>query len=146
MVEQSGTCTANQALLVLRCCGEVLVDIDRGNRTKLVERYANILKKNGVEFDINHYNAILRVHLENQKPVSAPDFVAEMEAAGITPNRVTFQHLVGLYCMEGNIMGATTILEHMKAQDMPISEAVFISLLKGHHHTGAHESSGHAYQ
>ena len=29
-------------------------------------------------------------------------------------------------------MGATTILEHMKAQDMPISEAIFISLLKGH--------------
>ena len=61
MVEQSGSCTANQALLVLRCCGEVLVDIDRGNRTKLVERYAGILRKNGVEFDISHYNAILRV-------------------------------------------------------------------------------------
>ena len=60
------------------------------------------------------------------------DFLAEMEAAGISPNRVTFQHLVGMYCMKGNIAEANTILEHMKSQDMAINEAVFISLLKGH--------------
>jgi len=132
MIEVSGVCTANQALLLLRCCGDVLVDLDRKTRNKMVERYIQILEKSGVTFDVSHYNAILRVHLENEKEVSAPEFLSEMEAAGITPNRVTFQHLVGLYCVEGNIMGATTILEHMKAQDMPISEAVFISLLKGH--------------
>eukprot|EP00090_Calanus_glacialis_P034548 TRINITY_DN5817_c0_g1_i1.p1 TRINITY_DN5817_c0_g1~~TRINITY_DN5817_c0_g1_i1.p1 ORF type:complete len:1542 (-),score=471.24 TRINITY_DN5817_c0_g1_i1:80-4384(-) len=132
MIELSGICTANQALLVLRCCGDVLVDIDRESRIKLAETYANVLKKNGVEFDVSHYNALLRVHLENQNPVAASDFLAEMEAAGIDPNRVTFQHLVGVYCTEGNIAGATTILEHMKAQDMAINEAVFISLLKGH--------------
>jgi len=132
MIDLSGVCTANQALLLLRCCGEVLVDLDRESRNKLVDRYIQILEKTGVTFDVSHYNAILRVHLENEKVVSAPEFLAQMENAGITPNRVTFQHLVGLYCVEGNIMGATTILEHMKAQDMPISEAVFISLLKGH--------------
>ena len=64
--------------------------------------------------------------------MAASDFLGEMEAAGITPNRVTFQHLVGMYCLEGNIAGATTILEHMKAQDMAINESVFVSLLKGH--------------
>jgi len=132
IIELSGVCTSNQALLLLRCCGNVLVDLDKGTRNKLVERYIQILEKTGVTFDVSHYNAILRVHLENEKEVSAPEFLAEMENAGITPNRVTFQHLVGLYCVDGNIMGATTILEHMKAQDMPISEAVFISLLKGH--------------
>eukprot|EP00092_Neocalanus_flemingeri_P006880 GFUD01007426.1.p1 GENE.GFUD01007426.1~~GFUD01007426.1.p1 ORF type:complete len:1519 (+),score=489.48 GFUD01007426.1:137-4558(+) len=132
MIERSGLCTTNQALLVLRCCGDVLVDIHRDNRTLLVDRYSNILKKNGVVFDVSHYNAVLRVHLENQNTLAASDFLAEMEGAGITPNRVTFQHLVGMYCMEGNIAGATTILEHMKAQDMAINEAVFISLLKGH--------------
>jgi len=132
MIERSGSCTANQALLVLRCCGEVLVDIDKENRTKLLERYLAIIKKSGVQLEISHYNAILRVHLENQKEVSAPEFVADMEAADIAPNRVTFQHLVGLYCMKGNITGATTILEHMKSQNMPINEAIFISLLKGH--------------
>ena len=64
--------------------------------------------------------------------MSAPEFLAEIEAAGIAPNRVTFQHLLALYCMEGNTVGATTILEHIKAQNMTISEAVFISLLKCH--------------
>ena len=61
MIELSGICTANQALLVLRCCGDVLVDIDRESRIKLAETYANVLKKNGVEFDVSHYNALLRV-------------------------------------------------------------------------------------
>ena len=61
MVEKNGVCTANQALLVLRCCGEVLVDLDMKERTKLVESYTEILKQNGVEFDVSHYNALLRV-------------------------------------------------------------------------------------
>ena len=63
MIEMSGLCTSNQALLVLRCCGEVLVDIDREDRSKLVEIYSDILTKNGVTFDVSHYNALLRVSL-----------------------------------------------------------------------------------
>ena len=39
---------------------------------------------------------------------------------------------VGLYCLGGNISGATTVLEHMKDQGMAINEAVFLSLLSGH--------------
>ena len=91
-----------------------------------------------------------QVHLENGSSVSASEFLGDMEAAGISPNRVTFQHLVGttltsfsplltspspqvgLYCQAGNIAGATTVLEHMKEQEMAINEAVFLSLLTGH--------------
>jgi len=132
LIELSGFCRAEQALLVLRCCGEVLVDMNRQDRAKLLGRYTAILRKNQAKFDVRHYNAILRVHLENQSNISVPDFLAEMGRAGISPNRVTFQHLVGLYCMEGNIMGATAILEHMKANSMPINAMIFINLLKGH--------------
>ena len=37
-----------------------------------------------------------------------------------------------MYCLEGNITGATTILEHMKEEEMAINENVFHSLLMGH--------------
>ena len=36
-----------------------------------------------------------QVHLENGNNLAASDFLGEMEQAGIQPNRVTFQHLVG---------------------------------------------------
>ena len=39
---------------------------------------------------------------------------------------------LGMYCLEGNITGATTILEHMKEEEMAINENVFHSLLMGH--------------
>ena len=81
---------------------------------------------------MSHYNAILKVHLENGNNVAASDFLQEMEEAQIVPNRVTFQHLIGLYCQGGNITGATTVLEHMKEEGMAINEAIFLSLLTGH--------------
>ena len=34
--------------------------------------------------------------------------------------------------MEGNISGATTVLEQMKEEDMAINESVFHALLMGH--------------
>ena len=83
---------------------------------------------------------MLKVHLDNGNNVAASDFLQEMEEAGIVPNRVTFQHLIGLYCQGGNITGATTILEHMKEEGMAINEAVFLSLLAGHCLKLDHES------
>ena len=59
-------------------------------------------------------------------------FLGEMESNGVSPNRVTYQHLIGLYCMEGNIAGATTVLEQMKQEDLAINESVFHLLLYGH--------------
>ena len=64
-IETSGVCTANHALLVLRCCGEVLVDVDRENRTKLVQRYKDTIKRSGIEFDVSHFNALLKVSAIN---------------------------------------------------------------------------------
>lgn len=131
-VERTGGCTANQALLILRCCGSFLVDLSREERCEFLERVEKVLKTAGVEYDVSHYNALLKVHMENESSVTASDFLSLMEGASVQPNRVTFQHLVGIYCQTGNIGGATTVLEHMKGQDMAINEAVFLSLLYGH--------------
>ncbi|XP_028975967.2 leucine-rich PPR motif-containing protein, mitochondrial isoform X2 [Esox lucius] len=55
-----------------------------------------------------------------------------MEAAGVQPNRVTYQRLIAAYCNAGDIEGASTILGFMKSKDLPITEAVFNSLVTGH--------------
>ena len=57
-------CSPSQAVLLLKCCGEVLVDEDRKVRTGLVEKCLSLLKKtNGLTLDISHYNTLLKVGL-----------------------------------------------------------------------------------
>ncbi len=45
--------------------------------------------------------------------------------------QMTYQLLVRAYCEQGNIEGATSILEYMKEKKLPIGENVFHSLIVG---------------
>lgn len=55
-------CTPNQALLIIKCCGNVLVDLDKKTRTKIAEKCFNMLKTlPDTPLDISHYNALLKV-------------------------------------------------------------------------------------
>ncbi|KAL3226298.1 hypothetical protein MRX96_025202 [Rhipicephalus microplus] len=56
-------------------------------------------------------------------------------------SRVTFQRLIHRYCQQGDIAGASKILEHMKSQDMAINERVFNSLVLGHCRAGDTENA-----
>lgn len=82
--------------------------------------------------DISHYNALLKVYLENEHPFVPTDVLAELEEKGFEPNRVTLQRLITRYCQMGDIEGATKILEHMREKEMPVNEHVFNSLILGH--------------
>ena len=44
--------------------------------------------------DISHYNALLRVYLENEHPFSPSEFLSYLRARGVEPNRVTYQRLI----------------------------------------------------
>ena len=130
-VERGNFCTSTQALLLLRCCGANVCDKSKTERSESLKKVVKLLKS-VVKFDVSHYNAILKVHLENENSIDVSAFLAEMEAEDVHPNRASYQHLVGLYCMNGDIDKATTVLEHMKAEDISINEFVFHSLLRGH--------------
>ena len=57
-------CSPNQALLVIKCCGEVLVDLDRKSRGQIAEKcFSLILSLKNTPLDITHYNALLKVRL-----------------------------------------------------------------------------------
>lgn len=82
--------------------------------------------------DISHYNALLRVYLENEHPFSPADFLAELQSKGVEPNRVTYQRLISRFCQQGDIDGATQILEFMREKQLPVNENVFNALIMGH--------------
>lgn len=43
----------------------------------------------GAVYDVSHYNALLKVYLQNEFSFSSTDFLAKMEAANVQPNRVS---------------------------------------------------------
>ncbi|XP_068014960.1 leucine-rich PPR motif-containing protein, mitochondrial isoform X2 [Melanerpes formicivorus] len=133
---RTGSPGSNQALLLLRSCGALLPEILAPERTELAHMIWEKMKELGAVYDTSHYNALLKVYLQNEHKFSPTEFLARMEEANVQPNRVTYQRLIAAYCNEGDIEGASTILGFMKNKDLPVTEAVFSSLVKGHARSG----------
>ncbi|XP_064172695.1 leucine-rich PPR motif-containing protein, mitochondrial [Anguilla rostrata] len=138
---RTGYPSGNQALLLLRSCGSLLAELPLSERTDIAHRIWDKLQELGVSYDVSHYNALLKVYLQNEFKFSPTDFLAKMEAANILPNRVTYQRLIAAFCQEGDIEGASKILGFMKSKDLPITEAVFNSLIAGHARAGDMQSA-----
>ncbi|XP_034093655.1 leucine-rich PPR motif-containing protein, mitochondrial-like [Gymnodraco acuticeps] len=138
---KKGYSSGNQALLLLRSCGSLLSEVPLEQRTELAHRVWEKLQKLGAVYDVSHYNALLKVYLQNEFKFTPTDFLAKIEAANVQPNRVTYQRLIAAYCQNGDIEGASTILGFMKSKDLPITESVFNSLVTGHAQAGDIESA-----
>uniref|UniRef100_A0A3Q3GHE3 Leucine rich pentatricopeptide repeat containing n=1 Tax=Labrus bergylta TaxID=56723 RepID=A0A3Q3GHE3_9LABR len=138
---RTGYPSGNQALLLLRSCGALLPEMPLQERSELAHHIWEKLQELGAQYDVSHYNALLKVYLQNEFNFSPTDFLAKMEASNIQPNRVTYQRLIAAYCQNGNIEGASTILGFMKSKDLPITDAVFNSLVTGHARAGDIESA-----
>ncbi|CAH0561344.1 unnamed protein product [Brassicogethes aeneus] len=140
-IRNARTATSSQSLLVIRCCGNLVPEELPEVRTKLVQEIWNTLHKLNVPMDVSHYNALLRVYLENEFEFSPTDFLNNLESKGIEPNRVTYQRLIARYCQVGNIDGATKILEYMREKQLPVNENVFNALIVGHSQADDMESA-----
>ncbi|KAI1287623.1 Leucine-rich PPR motif-containing protein, mitochondrial [Halotydeus destructor] len=133
--------TSTQALLLIRCCGDLLSEETPDNRTKLVQNAMKVFQSAGVNLDISHYNALLKVYLENENKFNPLEILKEIESNGVVSNRVTYQRLIHHYCQNGDIEGATKLLEYMKAKEIPLNEAVFNSLILGYGKAGDIDSA-----
>ncbi|NXP13372.1 LPPRC protein, partial [Thinocorus orbignyianus] len=138
---KAGCPGSNQTLLLLRSCGALLPEVLSPERTELAHMIWDKMKELGAVYDTSHYNALLKVYLQNEHKFSPTEFLARMEEANVQPNRVTYQRLIGAYCNEGDIEGASKILGFMKSKDLPVTEAVFSSLVKGHARSGDMKSA-----
>lgn len=139
--EAGGRLSGPQGLLLVRMCGAFLCEEAPSVRSELAREVWARLGALGCPLDASHYNALLQAYLDNEFPFDPSAFLADMEAARVEPNRVTFQRLIHRYCQQGDIAGASKILEHMKSQDLAINERVFNSLILGHFRAGDPESA-----
>jgi len=127
---------ASQALLAIRLCGAVLAEEVPESRSKLVSSIWNLLAEKNVTVNINHYNALLRVHLENKHDFNPEDVLLDMKSRGLEPSRETYQCFISRYCQEGNIDGASSTLQTMKQKGFGVNENIFNSLIMGHSEAG----------
>ena len=83
-----------------------------------------------------HYNALLRVHLENGHKFRPEQVLEDMRKHGAAPNKETYQCLISRHFQEGDIDGASKVLQMMKNQGIKINENMFNSLILGHREAG----------
>uniref|UniRef100_A0A8C3DJQ6 Leucine rich pentatricopeptide repeat containing n=1 Tax=Corvus moneduloides TaxID=1196302 RepID=A0A8C3DJQ6_CORMO len=124
---------------------KIFQEISKAGKTELAHMIWDKMKELGAVYDTSHYNALLKVYIQNEHKFSPTEFLARMEEANVQPNRVTYQRLIAAYCNEGDIEGASKILGFMKSKDLPITEAVFSSLVKGHARSGYEECRKHPF-
>merc|ERR1719309_1765188 len=124
---------SSQALLAIRLCGSVLDQEQPSARTSLASNIWELMEKKGITISVVHYNALLRVHLENGHKFEPDQVLAEMNRDGITPDKETFLCLISRHCQEGDTMKA---VQMMKSSGIKVNENIFNSLIMGHGEAG----------
>ncbi|KAG8189107.1 hypothetical protein JTE90_028650 [Oedothorax gibbosus] len=131
MIEDRGLASQTQSLYLLRACTFMYNESPK-SRVEMADQVWNKLQSLGTQFDVRHFNSLLRIYVENQHNFLASEFLARMEKHKIDPNKATFLSLLDKYANDGDVNGASEILEFMKEKGLPINEAVFNSLIKCH--------------
>lgn len=85
----------------------------------------------GFQFNVNHYNALIEIYIENEKDFSPTSILSEMLNNNVQPNTLTYEYLLTYYCSKGNVSDANKILHYFKENEIPINEKTFSSLIIG---------------
>lgn len=56
-------------------------------RTKLVETLWSTLKDLNIKLEINHYNVLLKLHLDNENTIEPNEILEEINERGLVLNR-----------------------------------------------------------
>ena len=106
------------------------------SRRDLVLSIWSLVLEKKLPVTVVHFNALLRVHLENRHKFDPLTILEDMKTQGVEPDRETYQCLISSYCQEGNIDGASKILQSMKQKGFKVNENIFNSLIIGHSENG----------
>ncbi|KIH63352.1 hypothetical protein ANCDUO_06343 [Ancylostoma duodenale] len=86
-------------------------------------------------------NAVLSARIDNGESLNVVEELKAWEADNMTPDEETFCHLSRIYAHSANTQGIIDIINYMKSNEMPISEAILESLIysmaKGGHYAQA---------
>ncbi|XP_043672040.1 leucine-rich PPR motif-containing protein, mitochondrial-like isoform X1 [Vespula pensylvanica] len=158
----------NVDLILLKCCGESLPNVDLPTRRKLTSRVWNLLHRKGCQITLNHYNALLEVYAQNLEFVNPREFLDNMtlepdqsiycsllnvmsktEDSELTADMIakmkenldswskeTFETIVKVNALQGNIAKAYEVIEEMTLYEIVPSPEIYNYLAYGYAKTG----------
>ncbi|CAK9798340.1 Leucine-rich PPR motif-containing protein, mitochondrial [Anthophora plagiata] len=86
--------------------------------------------------NVTHYNALLRLYLQNEWDFSPLKLLLDMKNNEIHPDDLTYQTCMEYYCMKGNVSEALVLLEDMQRMQIPVVKSIFNLLLIGYSKSG----------
>ncbi|KAK2167183.1 hypothetical protein LSH36_31g01010 [Paralvinella palmiformis] len=142
LVRKRGSIPPFEASQIIRATGALLVRESPERRRQVFQQVHETLQQLVKNPDIVYYNSVLKTRLENEDFFDPAVILTEVEDnSKLKANRETYQILIEAYCLQGDVAGATKILEHMKSAGIPISENVFHSMIKGYMKQGDNENA-----
>ncbi|CAK9831471.1 Leucine-rich PPR motif-containing protein, mitochondrial [Anthophora retusa] len=118
----------HEVLLLLKCCNKVM-DCLPSDKVKLGEYLWSTLSACNFSLNVNHYNALIKLYLQNEWDFSPQKLLFDMKNNEIYPDGETYQLCVEHYCMKGNVNMAIGFLENMQRMQISIVKPVFNLLL-----------------
>ncbi|XP_052737382.1 leucine-rich PPR motif-containing protein, mitochondrial [Bicyclus anynana] len=125
-VKELNLSSKKQGLLLIKCCTELLPDETPNARVALVEQVWNTLRTH-TEFDVDHYNELLKVYIANGRTIKANVYLTQM--GPVKPNLTTYELVLRVLGEAGDLNQCMEVISNMKAQGLPATENVFGSLI-----------------
>ncbi|GFT01339.1 leucine-rich PPR motif-containing protein, mitochondrial [Nephila pilipes] len=131
MIEKNAFATDAHGLLLLRSCA-VMYGEKPVERCKLALRIWEKILEVNCQIDVRHYNSLLKVFTSCNHEFSALDFLTSMDNSKVEPNKITYLLLMQTFCKQGDLNGASEILQCLKEKGIAINVSVFNLLIIGH--------------
>ncbi|KYN29003.1 PREDICTED: leucine-rich PPR motif-containing protein, mitochondrial-like [Trachymyrmex cornetzi] len=106
-------------VLLLKCCGNLLHELETAERNHLASQVWHLAKKNGEAITLEYYNTLLGVNEENSLSVNPKKFLADMS---VEPDENTYRLLLNTAIKTTNSEHLWDILSVTKDKSVTIYE------------------------
>ncbi|CAK9816173.1 Leucine-rich PPR motif-containing protein, mitochondrial [Anthophora quadrimaculata] len=127
--------TDYQVLVLLKWCNKAM-DCLPSDKVKLGEYLWSTLNACNISLNVTHYNAFLKLYLQNEGDFSPLKLLLDMTNNKIYPDDLTYQMCLEYYCMKGNVNMALMLLKDMKRMQISVLKSVFNLLLIAYSKSG----------
>lgn len=108
----------------------VLDSLYKEKKLKEAEKLWEEMKSKKVDLDVAAYNVRVMHRAMSGKPVGVLKVVEEMEAAGLKPDVITKNYLIGCYCRNGKFKEAEEVYEGMEERNYGTFKVYMVALCK----------------
>ncbi|CAL1688855.1 unnamed protein product [Lasius platythorax] len=120
-------------VLLLKCCGNPLSDLETTERQYLADQVWRLAKRNSEGLTLEYYNTLLNVHTENSSSVDPKKFLANMS---VEPDENTYRLLLSAVAKVGNSNHLRDIMSVIKEKNVIIDEDAFNALVHNYATSG----------